>query len=459
MQTFALSLGSFALLASLLGCRGPEFSNGAGGGGAGSGAGGETGTTTSTGGSGPGSGGGGNGTGGMPPVTFDVTVDFETSDGAALDGRLFQVNDASGDTVRTSGMLGVNGTTTVSVHDGDWVVVFEPPFAADPKRYAYAAKVVEGTTLVQFIHERAPVPNTPVDVTVSVYCGSCTGATTGTLAISCNTPITLTNPSGVISRTINSYAGCPGSTTFDAYFIAYNASGTPIAQSSVTALPLTAGSHQVPEADTVSPGTITWNISGANAGVNFTRNLYTYGSAGNETRLRSIQGTSTTTTLPIETSFVQDVRFETFLMDVPSDILAGRTQRFASYAFQPIDIDATALGWPTVTLVDDADRPGASWTISGPLGDATIVALTSADTIWTLAAPPNTADPVRIPELASEAASFALPRSAVELVGVGHLDDPASGSYVAFLPVGVMTEVVERRDLNDFSFATWIGSY
>ena len=227
----------------------------------------------------------------------------------------------------------------------------------------------------------------------------------------------------------------------------------------MTGIPRTVGSQQLPEGGNVSLGTITWNISGANAGVNFTRNLYTYGTAGNETRLRSIQGTSTTTTLPIEPSFVQDVRFETFLMDVPSDILAGRTQRFASYAFQPIDIDATALGWPTVTLVDDVDRPGASWTISGPLGDATIVSLTSADPMWTLAAPPNTADPVRIPELASEAASFALPQSAVELVGVGHLDDPASGSYVAFLPAGVMAQVVERRDLNDFSFAMWLGSY
>ena len=85
----------------------------------------------------------------------------------------------------------------------------------------------------------------------------------------------------------SSAAAGPGSTTFDAYFIAYNASGTPIAQSSMTGIPRTVGSQQLPEGGNVSLGTITWNISGANAGVNFTRNLYTYGTAGNETRLRS----------------------------------------------------------------------------------------------------------------------------------------------------------------------------
>jgi hypothetical protein len=413
-------------------------------------------------GAGPGTGGGGadaSGGGGSGPVTFDVNVEMRDQTGAPLQSRQYLVSDADGAPV-TQGTLSVNGSVNLTVNAGWLVTVFEPPSADDPSRHAYAATMAPGTTSVKFIHEVKGPPPTAVNQTVSAYCGICGSNYTATLSVSCRPPSTQNMSASLQSWMLNGYEGCAGSNAFDAYIVATNASGQPIAATSELGLAL-GTSHQLDEM--VAVGTtvdLTWNVSGAPGGFNINRSLYVDSPAGREAQLLNRQNDTPTATIELVPAFVDGpVRLETIVVEPATFALIGHFRRYDPFDVTMVDVDVAAIARPG-TPVDDslAGRAGVAWTLgSGPQGDAIQVLLGNPDTVWTLALPPATAGTTHIPELEGDLAAWAFDNADLTAAAVLHLDEPVASGYAQFLPTGVTKVQEERRDLNELVYA--VGAF
>ncbi len=407
------------------------------------------------------SGGGGDasGGGGSGPVSFDVNVELRDQTGAPLQSRQYLVSDAEGAAV-TQGTLSVNGSANLTVNEGWTVSVFEPPNAEDPSRYAYAARMTPGTTSVKLIHVVPGPPTTPVTQSVSAYCGICGSNYTATLSVSCKAPSSQTTSASFPSWMLSNYEGCPGSSVFDAYIVARNASGQPVAAASALNLPL-GTSQQLEEMAAVGATVdLAWNVSGAPGGFNINRNLYVESPAGREAQLLNQQNGTPAATMELVSAFVDGpVRLETIAAEAATGAMVGHFRRYDPFDVTMVDVDVAAIARPGAPVDDSLPgRAGVAWTLeSGAQGDAIQVLLASAGTVWTLALPPAMAGTTRIPALEGDLAAWVLDGEDVDAAVVVHLDEPVANGYAQFLPTGVTTAQDERRDLNELRYA--VGAF
>ncbi len=368
------------------------------------------------------------------------------------------LSDANGELVE-SGVLGVSGTVSLDAQSGQLISVFEDNTPAEAMRQAYGAVITADSTSVRFVHQAAPQPNPGVGVTVQSYCTNCTGATVANLSASCQTPATLTSPTGNMTFPLTNYQGCAGHDAADYFVVVSNVTGNPTQQVFELEVPLSAGTHQLPQTLAVTGvHDFAWSVSGAQAGFLINRSLIALTPSGREAELwRSINGTPTATAKLVVDFLAFPVRVDTQLIHPDTLTLVGHYQRHDPLTDPSAVIDAEALAAPEDgTALDESvpGRPGVAWQLAaGPEGDALQIYLATDTTRWTIALPVAAADVMRLPTLPTNLESFTLARGAVEQVGVVHADEPSGNGYAQFLLLGVTAALEQRRDLNELQYA------
>lgn len=402
------------------------------GGGAGSGGGPVSGAGSPGGGPSGGAGAGavGGGGGEAPVGPFDVTVSLVDFAGDTTTNAPVLVSGLAGEVLEIAD-TGALGSVTVSVPNHGRVSLF---YDDGSEKRVFSAEVVEGVSDLSF---NRPTPaNAPVlQVRVGASCFSGCGATRE-LSVSCRDPIPITGASPYL-ESVQSYEGCPGSSVFDAFIIAYDASGKAVAIAYNLNLDLADDIYTLSDLysiGVVATKDLSMQIDGLLGGFDATRRLLVpnanrpgYGFS------RTSDSQDDLVTLSL-ISFLVPQALATFAVKTTATQTISRAEVIEAFEGDvALTFDVSSLAIPGNPGTVDLTTPGqplAPFQLGqGPIGDAVqlVVSSDGEALVWYVATPAASSGEVLFPKLPTELSDYAI--TSVDDFNIGHVDDDAAVGY------------------------------
>lgn len=403
------------------------------------------------------------GTGGGTSA-FDVSVEFVTVQGVALDGRPLLHSDPNGEIVELK-ELGIDGKATVTVNDGDQLTVFADVGTDMPFGFAVSARMKPGVTTVRAI---APsyTKSTSAMITLDVQCTMCANASKVAWSISCLGESTKAPVIGATQSFTSNFYACPGATAFDAFFVAFDALGTPIGASVSKNIPHTPGTFHLPDAAAPQTQAVQWDVVNSPAGAEVSRSIVSFPAGAAPTsgftgyfHYSTAHGSTASETVVNE--FLPNASALVSVFDPAAGTTRSRALRSDPFSFMiaPFDLNSIAPLLPTPGFdLTEAGRPRVSLTLGdGPIGDAFQVQLYAPNVLWILFDPASKMASLQLPKLNASLGAFVPNLASGASGGAVHMLEP-SQTYAELLAHGIAQELAFRRDVADVTFSEQVVS-